>query len=320
LLILVTGGLGFIGSNFVNYYLKQHPEDHLINLDKQTYAANLVALKDLGKQTNYQLVQGDICDQKLALKLTRAVDTIVHFAAETHVDNSIENSQPFAITNVLGTLNLLEAAKANSVRRFHHVSTDEVYGSLDLNTGEKFSETTRYNPRNPYSASKASSDFFVRAYHETYQMETTITNCSNNFGPYQHPEKLIPKAILNSIHDEPIPVYGDGKNVRDWLYVEDHCNAIDLVLQKGKPGETYCVSAGNELSNNEIVRRILEIMGKSDTLIQYVNDRLGHDRRYALDASKIRTDLGWKSKSEFEGSLRKTVKWYIQHENALRKK
>lgn len=315
--LLVTGGLGFIGSNFARYYLEQYPNDSMVNLDKQTYAASPIAFNELKRYANYKFIAGDICDRELVLKLTESVDAIVHFAAETHVDRSIENPLPFLETNVLGTLNLLEGARLNHVKRFHHISTDEVYGSLDLQTKEKFSESTNYNPRNPYSVSKAASDFYVKAYHETYQLQTTITNCSNNFGPYQNPEKLIPKSILNAFYDKPIPVYGDGKNVRDWLYVGDHCSAIDLVLKDGKPGETYCVSAGNELSNIELVRMILEMEGKTDSLIQFVNDRPGHDRRYALDATKIRSGLGWRPKHEFSESLAMTVEWYKEHQDSL---
>jgi dTDP-glucose 4,6-dehydratase len=311
--ILVTGGLGFIGSNFVRYFLKNNPEDFVINLDKRTYAASPLAYEQLLALPNYKFFFGDICDEHLVAKLVKEVDAIVHFAAETHVDRSIDDPSPFIETNIKGTLNLLNAARNNRVKRFHHVSTDEVYGSLKLNTSEKFSEETKYNPRNPYSASKGASDFFVRAYHETYGLHTTITNCSNNFGPYQHPEKLVPKSILNLLSNKPVPIYGDGKNVRDWLYVEDHCSAIDLVLKKGEPGESYCVSAGNEVSNIELVHMIVEIMGKSDNLIQFVPDRPGHDRRYALDATKIMKELGWRSNHAFRESLVQTVEWYKEN-------
>jgi len=315
--ILVTGGLGFIGSNFVRYYLENYPMDHIINLDKKTYASNEIAFEELKVYSNYQFVLGNICDEKLVLKLTKDIDTVIHFAAETHVDRSIEDPAPFLTTNVFGTLNLLNAALKNKVKRFHHISTDEVFGSLELDSKEKFSENTNYNPRNPYSASKAASDFFVKVYHETYGLETTITNCSNNFGPYQHPEKLIPKAILNIFSNKPVPIYGDGKNVRDWLYVGDHCSAIDVVVKKGRPGESYCVSAGNELSNLEVVHMLLEIMGKDISLIQFVPDRLGHDRRYALDATKIRQQLGWKPDHDFRDALVRTVEWYKEHHNLL---
>ena len=314
--ILVTGGLGFIGSNFIKYVAENYPEDELVNLDKKTYAASPIAESELAKNRNYKAVRGDICDKELVRSITVGVDAIVNFAAETHVDRSISDSHPFAVTNVLGTLNLLEAARTNDVQRFHHVSTDEVFGSLRLDSMEKFSESTNYNPRNPYSASKASSDFFVRAYHETYGQKTTITNCSNNFGPYQHPEKLIPKSILNLLNDEHVPIYGDGKNIRDWLYVEDHCSAIDLALRKGKSGETYCISAANELSNLEIINMILEFLEKDRSLIQFVPDRPGHDRRYSLDASKIMNELGWKPRSDFRTSLGKTVDWY-KHNRSL---
>ena len=316
--VLVTGGLGFIGSNFIRYYLTRHPEDNVVNLDKRTYAASPVAARELKKFRNYKLVIGDICNRKLVQRCMKGVGAVVHFAAETHVDRSIKNSRPFERTNILGTLVMLEEAKKNGVKRFHHVSTDEVYGSLNLDSNEKFDENTKYNPRNPYSASKAASDFFVMAYHETHGLHTTITNCSNNFGPFQHPEKLIPKSILNALSNSPIPIYGDGKHVRDWLYVEDHCSAVDLILEKGKSGETYCISAGNEYSNIEIVRMILELMGKHEGLIRFVEERPGHDRRYALDSTKIRNELGWRPAHDFKESLASTINWYTEKRNLLK--
>ena len=317
--VLVTGGLGFIGSNFIRYYRNKHPKDSIINLDKRTYAANPISFRAFNRLPNYRLVVGDICDEKLVGRLMKRVDRVVHFAAESHVDRSIQDPSPFVHTNIIGTLNLLRAAKKNGVERFHHISTDEVYGALELGSKEKFSEITRYNPRNPYSASKASSDFYVKVFHETYGLETTITNCSNNFGPYQHPEKLIPKTILNLLENKQVPVYGDGKHVRDWLYVEDHCSAIDLVLRKGKPGESYCVSASNEISNIDLVRKILRLLGKDENLITFVKDRPGHDRRYALDSRKIRSELGWRSKFNFEDSLVKTIDWYRKRTHELQR-
>ncbi|SRR5579863_124944 len=312
--ILVTGGLGFIGSNFIEYFLQNHPKGSAVNLDKRTYAASAIAYEKFRTLPNYHFVLGDICNEKLVLKITEDVDAIVHFAAETHVDRSIENPDPFVTSNVLGTLNLLKAARTNKVKRFHHISTDEVFGSLRLESKEKFSEKTPYNPRNPYSASKAASDFFVNVYHDTYGVETTITNCSNNFGPFQHQEKLIPKAILNLLSGKPIPIYGDGKNIRDWLYVEDHCSAIDLVLRSGKPGESYCVSASNELSNIELARKLIQILGKTEEdKILFVSDRPGHDRRYAIDAAKIMKELGWKPRHTFHDSLVKTIEWYKEN-------
>lgn len=315
--LLVTGGLGFIGSNFVRYHLSEHPEDTIVNLDKETYAASPLALRELRNLRNYRSIKGDICNRRLVEKCMIGVDAVVHFAAETHVDRSIRNPAPFVRTNVAGTLNLLIRARKGGVSRFHHVSTDEVYGSLRLDTDERFNEEARYNPRNPYSASKAASDFLVRAFHETYGLHTTITNCSNNFGPFQHAEKLIPKTILNALSNRPIPVYGDGKNVRDWLFVADHCSAIDLVMKRGTAGETYCVSAGNELSNLQITKMLLTIIGKDDKLIQFVEDRPGHDRRYSLDSTKIRSQLGWRSRYPFHEALRETVRWYTEHKDAV---
>ncbi len=317
--LLVTGGLGFIGSNFVRYYMSKHPQDFVVNLDKCTYAANPISFREFKGQPNYRLVVGDICDEKIDMRLTKGVDRVVHFAAETHVDRSIENPMLFAQTNVIGTLTLLRASMKNGVNRFHHISTDEVYGALELGSKEKFTESTSYNPRNPYSVSKASSDFYVKVFHETYGLETTITNCSNNFGPFQHPEKLIPKTILNALENKKVPVYGDGKHVRDWLYVEDHCSAIELVLNKGKPGESYCISASNECSNIDLVSKILGLCGRDENLITFVKDRLGHDRRYALDSRKIRSELGWRPRFKFEDSLARTIDWCKAHSHELLK-
>lgn len=312
--LLVTGGAGFIGSNFILYWLKKYPQDKIINLDKLTYAGNLENLKSVENNPNYEFVQGDICDPKLVNSLTEKVDTIVHFAAESHVDRSIIDPAPFIKTNIEGTYVLLEAALRNKIKKFHHVSTDEVFGALELNSQEKFNDNTPYNPHSPYSASKASSDHLVRAYYDTYALPITISNCSNNFGPLQFPEKLIPLAVTNLMEGKKVPVYGDGLYVRDWLYVEDHCKAIDLILQKGKIGKTYLVGGLTEdIPNIEIVKRILKIMGKDESQIEYVKDRPGHDRRYAVDWSKINKELGWKPEHNFDEYLKKTVNWYINN-------
>lgn len=312
--LLVTGGAGFIGSNFILYWLKKYPNDQIVNLDKLTYAGNLKNLKSIDKNnSNYSFVQGDICNRELVNSLIKEnqIDTIVHFAAESHVDRSILDPAPFIKTNIEGTYVLLESAVNNKLKRFHHISTDEVFGSLELNSKEKFNDKTPYDPRSPYSASKASSDHLVRAYHETYGLPVTISNCSNNFGPYQFPEKLFGLAITNVLEGKKIPVYGDGLNIRDWLYVLDHCEAIDLILQKGKIGETYLVGGLTEdISNLKVVKNILTLMGKSDDQIEFVKDRPGHDRRYAIDWTKINRELGWKPRYDFESALRETIEWY----------
>src|SRR3989344_2940015 len=312
--LLVTGGAGFIGANFILYWMKNYPEDFIVNLDKLTYAGNLENLKEIENNSNYKFIKGDICDIKLVDETTKDIDIIVHFAAETHVDRSITTPADFIMTNVVGTQVLLDAAVKNRVKKFHHVSTDEVFGSLELNDSNKFNERTNYNPRSPYSASKAGSDHLVKSYFTTYNLPVTITNCSNNFGPFQFPEKLIPLAITNLLEGKKVPVYGDGLYVRDWLYVEDHCKAVDLVLQKGKIGETYCVGGLTEDINNlEIVKRIIKILGKDESYIEYVKDRLGHDRRYAVDWSKIKNELGWKPRHDFDTWLTHTVHWYRDH-------
>ncbi len=318
--LLVTGGAGFIGSNFVLYWLKKYPQDKIINLDKLTYAGNLENLKSVEKNPNYSFVQGDICDGKLVNSLVKDADVIVHMAAESHVDRSILDPAPFIKTNVEGTYVLLEAALKNGNKRFHHISTDEVFGALELGTKEKFNDGTPYNPRSPYSSSKASSDHLVRAYHITYNLPITISNCSNNFGPYQFPEKLIALTITNLIEGKKVPVYGDGLYVRDWLYVEDHCEAIDLILQKGTIGETYLVGGLTEdISNLEVVKKILTIMGKEEKEIEFVKDRPGHDRRYAIDWSTINRELGWKPKHSFDEALKNTVDWYTNNKDWWRK-
>ncbi len=314
--LLVTGGAGFIGSNFILYWLNKYPNDKIVNLDKLTYAGNLENLKSVEKNPNYKFIHGDICDGKIVGKAMQGVDIVVHFAAESHVDRSIIDPSSFIRTNVLGTQVLLDAALKNKVKKFHHVSTDEVYGSLELKEKNIFNERTNYNPRSPYAASKAGSDHLVRVYYHTYYLPITISNCSNNFGPYHFPEKLIPLAITNLLEDKKIPIYGDGLYVRDWLYVEDHCRAIDLILQKGKTGETYCVGGlTKDLSNLEVIKKIIKLLGKNESNIKFVKDRLGHDRRYALDWSKIKNELGWIPLYSFDEQLEKTIQWYKENQD-----
>lgn len=318
--LLVTGGAGFIGSNFILYWLKKYPQDKIVNLDKLTYAGNLENLKSVEKNPNYSFVQGDICNQQLVNKLTSNIDVIVHFAAESHVDRSILDPAPFIKTNIEGTYILLEAALKNKVGRFHHISTDEVFGALPLDSSEKFNGDTKYDPRSPYSASKASSDHLVRAYATTYNLPITISNCSNNFGPYQFPEKLIALAISNILEGKNVPVYGDGLYVRDWLYVKDHCEGLDLILHKGKIGETYFVGGLNEdIPNKEVIRRILRMMEKDESHLQFVKDRPGHDRKYAIDWSKMNRDLGWKPRHSFDEALKKTIDWYSKNQDWWRR-
>ena len=330
--IFVTGGAGFIGSNFVRYLLVADPSIKVINLDALRYSGSLENLKELPDQDRHTFIHGDICDRKLVEDLLRVyqVDTLVHFAAESHVDRSILDPQPFIQTNIVGTYTLLEAARQvwlvekslprNAVR-FHHVSTDEVFGSL-LPGAQAFSETTPYAPNSPYAASKASSDHLVRAYHHTYQLPVTITNCSNNYGPYMFPEKLIPLMIFNALDGKPLPVYGDGQQIRDWLYVEDHCEAIWNVLRKGKSGETYNIGGNNQPTNLTVVQTLCDILDEyrpdspfvpHASLIQFVVDRPGHDRRYAMDITKIRNELGWQPKQSLDSGLRNTVEWYLMH-------
>jgi len=313
--LFVTGGAGFIGSNFILYWMKKYPNDKIINFDKLTYAGNLENLKEVEKNPNYEFIQGDICNKRLVEDVTRNIDVIVHFAAESHVDRSILDASPFIQTNIVGTHVLLEAALKNKVSRFHHVSTDEVFGALPLNSTEKFNDTTPYDPHSPYSASKASSDHLVRAYGDTYNLPFTISNCSNNFGPYHFPEKLIPLAITNIIEGKHVPVYGDGLYVRDWLYVQDHCEAIDAIIQKGIAGKTYLVGGlTDDISNLEVIKKIIKIMGVDETVIKYVKDRPGHDRRYAIDWSTIQKELGWSPKHSFESALAETVEWFKKNE------
>lgn len=314
--LLVTGGAGFIGANFIHYWLKHHPQDEVVNLDALTYAGNLENLKSVENSPHYQFVKGDICDGTVVDQAMKGVDTVVHFAAETHVDRSIMGPAVFVKTNVVGTQVLLAAAVKHEVKRFHHVSTDEVFGMLELGSNEKFSETTLYQPNSPYSASKAGSDHLARAWHKTYGLPVTITNCSNNFGPYQFPEKLIPLAITNILEGKKVPIYGDGNQVRDWLYVEDHCQAIDLILEKGKIGETYCIGGMTEdVSNKEVVLKIAKILGKTEEVIEHVKDRPGHDVRYALDWSKAKKELGYAPQYSFDEYLEKTVGWYQENKD-----
>jgi len=314
--LLVTGGAGFIGSNFILYWLAHHPQDSIVNFDKLTYAGNLENLKDVQNNANYKFVRGDITNPEELDEAFVDIDIVVHFAAESHVDRSIKDPSPFIVTNVVGTQVLLDAALKKGIKKFHHISTDEVFGSLELDDKSKFSERTNYNPRSPYAASKAGSDYLVRAYFSTYNLPITITNCSNNFGPYQFPEKLIPLAITNILEEKKVPVYGDGLYARDWLYVEDHVRAIEAVLEKGKVGETYVVGGQtDEISNLDVVKKIIRILGKDESAIEFVKDRPGHDRKYAVDWTKIKDELGWKPKYDFDSWLEKTVEWYKDNQN-----
>lgn len=314
--ILVTGGAGFIGSCFIRHILNKYPNYKVINLDALTYCGNLENLKDIESNQNYSFVHGNICDRDLVRELISQSDCIVNFAAESHVDNSIKHPEIFIETNVQGTLNLLQASKELGIERFLQVSTDEVYGSL----GKKgyFWEDSPIKPNSPYSASKASADLLVRAYFETYKLPTLNTRCSNNYGPYQYPEKLIPYFISLLLKDEKVPVYGDGLNVRDWLYVYDHCEAIDTVLHKGKVGEIYNIGGHNEKTNIEITRLILDAMGKDESSIKYVEDRLGHDRRYAIANDKITTELGWEPSLTFEEGIKLTIDWYLNNQDWIK--
>lgn len=310
--LLITGGAGFIGSNFVLYMLQQHPEYEIVNVDALTYAGNLENLKAIEQNPKHTFVKADICDAaKMDELIGQGVDIVVNFAAESHVDRSILEPDVFVKTNVLGTQVLLDAAKKHNVTKFVQVSTDEVYGTLG-ETG-LFTEQTPLTPNSPYSASKAGGDLLVRAYHETFGLPVNITRCSNNYGPYQFPEKLIPLIISKALNDQPLPVYGDGLNIRDWLYVEDHCSAIDLVIHEGVNGEVYNIGGNNERTNLHIIRTILEQLGKPESLITYVQDRPGHDRRYGIDPAKITNELGWKPKHNFETGIRETIAWYLDN-------
>ena len=311
--LLVTGGVGFIGSNFVRHIRQKHPDWEITNLDKLTYAGNLENLTDIQNQPGYHFVKGDIADRKLVDKLlSQGLDVIVNFAAESHVDRSILDASPFIETNVKGTQVLLEGAKKHGIQRFIQVSTDEVYGSIER--GE-FIEKSPLSPNSPYSASKAAADLLCRAYFETHHLPAIVTRCTNNFGPYQFPEKLIPLAVTNALEDKPVPVYGDGLNIRDWIFVSDHCRALDVVIQKGQSGEIYNIGGGNEKTNLELIRKLLELLNKPQSLIQFVTDRPAHDRRYALDCTKISRELGWKPAHSFEKALSATVDWYLKNES-----
>ncbi len=314
--VLVTGGAGFIGSNFILYWMDKHPEDSIINLDALTYAGNQENLVSVADRLNYRFVHGSICDAQLVDSLMAEVNVVVHFAAESHVDRSIKNPHVFLDTNVMGTFTLLNAALKHQVQHFHHISTDEVFGSLELGADTKFSETTPYDPRSPYSASKASSDHLVRAYGETYGLPYTITNCSNNYGEYHFPEKLIPLAITNLMEGKTVPVYGDGQQVRDWLYVQDHCAAIDLILQSGRKQETFVVGGlQKDVTNLELVRMIIAEMGMDESRIEYVTDRPGHDVRYSVDWSHLNSELGWEPSVTLAEGLRNTINWYQEHQD-----
>ena len=322
---LVTGGAGFIGSNYIHYMFKKYDNEiRIINVDALTYAGNLENLKDVEKRENYTFVKANICDKDAISKIfaENDIDRVVHFAAESHVDRSIRNPEIFVQTNVLGTAVMLNCAKAawelpdgsfKEGKKFLHVSTDEVYGSLPDDDNAFFYETTPYDPHSPYSASKASSDMLVKAYMDTYHFPANITNCSNNYGPFQFPEKLIPLIINNALHGKKLPVYGDGKNVRDWLYVEDHCKAIDLIIHKGRVGEVYNIGGHNEMKNIDIVKLICKELGKPESLITHVTDRKGHDMRYAIDPTKIHNELGWLPETKFADGIKKTIKWYLEN-------
>ena len=310
-IILVTGGAGFIGSNFLKYMVNKYPNDEFINVDALTYCGNLRNLEDIEKNNNYTFIKGNIQDKNLINKISKNTDYIINFAAESHVDRSIEDPEIFIKSNVLGTQVLLDAAKNNNIEKFIQISTDEVYGTLGR--AGYFTEKTPLQPNSPYSASKAGSDLIVRAYHETFSLPINITRCSNNYGPYQFPEKLIPLMISNALDNKKLPIYGDGKNIRDWLHVYDHCTAIDLVLNKGKLGEVYNIGGNNEKENIEIVKLIIDYLDKDESLIEFVKDRLGHDRRYAIDSSKIQKELGWNPKYTFETGIKETIDWYLDN-------
>ena len=314
--IIVTGGAGFIGSNFIFYMLKQHPEDRIVCLDKLTYAGNLSTLAPVMGNANFRFVKEDICDRAAVNRLFEEEhpDIVVNFAAESHVDRSIENPGVFLQTNILGTATLMDACRQYGISRFHQVSTDEVYGDLPLDRPDLlFTEETPIHTSSPYSSSKASADLLALAYHRTYGLPVTVSRCSNNYGPYQFPEKLIPLMIANALSDKPLPVYGDGRNVRDWLYVEDHCKAIDLILRGGRVGEVYNIGGHNEKQNIEIVKLICHVLGKPESLIKHVTDRKGHDMRYAIDPAKVHHELGWLPETKFEDGIQKTIQWYLDN-------
>ena len=315
--LIVTGGAGFIGGNFVHYMLQEHPGDQIICLDKLTYAGNLSTLADVMDHPNFQFVTMDICDRDSVYGLfeKEKPDVVINFAAESHVDRSIENPEIFLQTNIIGTSVLMDACRKYGIQRYHQVSTDEVYGDLPLDRPDLFfTEETPIHTSSPYSSSKAGADLLVMAYYRTYGLPVTISRCSNNYGPYHFPEKLIPLMIINALHDRPLPIYGDGLNVRDWLYVEDHCRAIDLIIRKGKVGEVYNVGGHNEMRNIDIVKLICQELGKPESLITHVTDRKGHDRRYAIDPEKIHRELGWLPETKFADGIKKTIQWYLTHQ------
>ena len=316
--IIVTGGAGFIGANFVYYQLEKHPEDRIICLDALTYAGNLETLEEAMKNPNFRFVKGDIADREFVYNLFEEEhpDIVVNFAAESHVDRSIENPEIFLKTNIMGTQVLMDACRKYGIKRYHQVSTDEVYGDLPLDQPDLFfTEETPIHTSSPYSSSKAGADLLVLAYYRTFKLPVTITRCSNNYGPYHFPEKLIPLMISRALADEPLPVYGKGENVRDWLYVKDHCSAIDLVMRKGRVGEVYNVGGHNERTNLEVVKTILAQLGKPESLITYVTDRPGHDMRYAIDPTKIHTELGWLPETKFDDGIKATIEWYLENED-----
>ena len=316
--IVVTGGAGFIGANFVYYMLENRPEDRIICYDKLTYAGNLATLEEAQKNEQFKFIKGDIADREAVYKMfeEEKPDIIVNFAAESHVDRSIENPEVFLQTNVIGTSVLMDACRKYGIKRYHQVSTDEVYGDLPLDRPDLFfTEETPLHTSSPYSASKASADLLVMAYHRTFGLPVTISRCSNNYGPFHFPEKLIPLMIINAMHDKKLPVYGDGLNVRDWLFVKDHCAAIEIILRKGKVGEVYNIGGHNERQNIQVVKAILKELGKSEELIEHVTDRKGHDRRYAIDPTKIREELGWEPTTSPEVGIKATVEWYKEHED-----
>ena len=318
--ILVTGGAGFIGSNFIFYMLEKYPDYRIICLDKLTYAGNLLTLSTVMNNPRFRFVKGDICDEQLVVELFKneSPDIVINFAAESHVDKSIDSPQIFLQTNIIGTAVLMDACRKYAVKRFHQVSTDEVYGDLPYDSSNSFfTETTPLKPNSPYSSSKAAADLLVQAYHRTYGLPVSISRCSNNYGPYQFPEKLIPLIIFNALQDKPLPVYGDGQNIRDWLYVEDHCKAIDLIIHKGRNGEVYNIGGHNEMRNIDIVKIICRELGKPESLITFVEDRKGHDRRYAIDAKKIERELGWKPETKFVHGIRNTIRWYAENREWL---
>lgn len=316
--ILITGGAGFIGSNFIYYQLQNHSEDSIICLDALTYAGNLETLQQAMHYDNFKFVKGDIADRDFVYKLfeTEKLDVVVNFAAESHVDRSILQPELFLKTNIIGTGVLMDACRKYGIERYHQVSTDEVYGDLPIDRPDLFfTEETPLHTSSPYSASKASADLLVLAYHRTYELPITISRCSNNYGPYHFPEKLIPLMIINALHSKKLPVYGTGENIRDWLYVEDHCSAIDLIIRKGRVGEVYNIGGHNEKTNLEVVKTILSELGKGEDLITFVKDRPGHDRRYAINPTKIHKELGWLPKTKFDEGVKKTINWYIDNEN-----